>query len=473
MTGILLGGAVYVVALGKWPAAIAVCLLCIAAWRRVGSQSLLIGVTAIVAALWIDLNLPPSVPGAAFDRSEWHLEVTSMPQQRPSGWDFRAEVIDGPGEGLQFLVHSSEPTLHPPTVGSRIYLLGEIVARSPEAGAFRYLDGLGVSGEIYTSEVILEQAGRGPWAWLNRKRLDIVRGIQVAIPGDAGALVAGFVTGDDGRLSGDADDEFRSAGLSHLTAVSGSNLAMLLTIVSVLGFSTRRSRHSVLVAGVVVLWIYGVSVGLPPPTFRAALLATMAASGRWLGRPVDLINLTLLTVIVQLAIDPMAAYSISFHLSTAASFGLAAGFSRYPLQEQRHQTGDLLTATAFAQFATLPIIVGVFGTAPLLSLFANIAAIPFVTFAFAVGIFGSVGLVIYEPLGTAILIPAGWAAEVVLRIADLFGREWGRLEVGELGDAWIIGLTLIALILLLAVSGELRLIRRQLAAIGVIRRENG
>ncbi|MCC6703457.1 MAG: ComEC/Rec2 family competence protein [Thermomicrobiales bacterium] len=473
MTGILLGGAVYIVALGKWPAAIAICLLAIAAWRRVGSKSLLVGIAAIIAASWIDLNLPPTVPGAAFERTEWHLKLTSMPQQRPSGWDFRAEVIDGPGEGLRLLVHSSEPTLHPPTVGSRIYLLGEVVAQSPEDGAFRYLEGLNVSGEIYTSEIILEREGRGLRAWLNRKRLDIVHGIQVAIPGDAGALIAGFVTGDDGRLSGNADDEFRSAGLSHLTAVSGSNLAMLLTMVGVVGASGRFGRRSILIFGIALLFGYAAFVGFPPPTLRALILALFAASGRLVGRPVDLINLSLLTVIVQLAIDPMAAYSISFHLSTAASFGLAAGFSRYPALDDRHVTGDLLTATAFAQFATLPIIVGVFGTAPLLGLFANIAAIPFASFAFAVGVFGSLGLIVYEPLGAAMLIPAGWAAEVVLRIADMFGREWGRLEVGELRDAWIIGLTLVALILLLAVSGELRLIRRQLAAIGVIRRQNG
>ena len=471
MTGLLLSGGVYLVALAKWPAAIAICLLAVASWRRLGSRALLLAGIVVLTAVWIDRSEPAPVAERSSESISWHLVVQSMPQQRSNGWDFTAEVLDGENDGLSLLVHSTDPTA--PSIGSRVYLRGEIEPREETTSSFDYLTGLGVSGEMYTSEVIIESAGSGLMAWLNERRFRVVRLIQDTVPGDSGSLLAGFVTGDDGRLSNDAEDEFRNAGLSHLTAISGSNLAMLLTMVGVAGFASRTNRRAILVAGVVILWGYALFVDLPPPTLRAALLATLAAAGRWIGRPVDLVGLTLLASAIQIALVPISAWSISFHLSVAASFGLAAGFSRYPFTEVRRGVGELLTATAYAQFATLPLIVGIFGTAPLFGLLANIAAAPFATFAFAVGFTGSMVGLVAPAVGTAMLIPAGWSSDVVLDIAHLFGRAGAQIAIEPLNDALIIGGTLLVLLVLLTISGELRLIRRQFAANTEISPENG
>jgi competence protein ComEC len=383
-----------------------------------------------------------------------------MPQQRSSGWNFAATVLDGPAEDESILVHSTDRTAL--TVGDRIYIRGAVEPAEASGGTLAYLAGIGVGGELYTSEVIIASRGEDPIAWLNGLRNETVKSIQDTLPGDAGALVAGFVTGDDGRLSRSSDDRFRAAGLSHLTAVSGSNLAMLMTMIGIVTYWRGRHGFTILVIGTVLLWGYAFFVGLPPPTLRAALLATAAAGGRAVGRPVDLVALTLLTVPMQIAMRPTDAYSVSFHLSVVASFGLAAGFSRSSRRDGRHAFSDLLAATTYAQLATLPIIIAVFGTAPMLSLVANIAATPFASFAFATGLVASAVFAVSSQLGTAFLIPAGWSAEIVLRIAELFGRPWSRIRVGEISDAWMIGLTLIASIFLLWTSGELASIRRGL-----------
>jgi competence protein ComEC len=294
-------------------------------------------------------------------------------------------------------------------------------------------------------------------------RLDVIRQIQIAIPGDSGALVAGFVTGDDGHLSAAGDATFRAAGLSHLTAVSGANLAMLLSMIGIAGHLGRRGRYSIAIAGVVILWGYALFVGLPPPTLRAALLATAVGIARLLGRPVDVIGLSLFTVVAQIAIRPEDAWSVSFHLSTAASLGLAAGLSRYPMVDDARNVGDLFSATALAQLTTLPIIVGVFGTAPLFSLFANIAAAPFAGFSFALGVFGAATSMVSRDLGTILLIPAGWSAEIVLGIASLYGRAWSVLSFREWPEPVIVLMTIVVLLLTLAIGGELSLLRRQFA----------
>jgi hypothetical protein len=71
------------------------------------------------------------------------------------------------------------------------------------------------------------------------------------------------------------------------------------------------------------------------------------------------------------------------------------------------------------------------------------------------------------------LIPAGWAADIVLRIAELFGQTWSQFQIGPFGDAWMVGLTLLAAFVLLGFSGELTLIQRQLSQRQGIQAENG
>jgi len=460
MIGLLIGMAVYIVALGHWPAAIFVAIGSLAATRWLGWRMLLPAGAALAAAWWIAMALPPAIPGTEPMTQGWRLHVESMPQLRRQGWSFEARVIDGEVAGFRLLVYTSDT--EPVVVGDRIYVYGELIPRDEIFDSYgQYLDGRGVSGQLYVGNVTVDQPGTGILPEINRIRQETVRKLILAVPGDAGALLAGLVTGDDGQLSERSDDSFRNAGLSHLTAVSGANLGMLVVMVTATGQVMGRRRMTVLVAGTLAAWMYAVFVGLSPPTLRAALLTSVLASGRLAGRPIDMLLLAFTTAAMQIAIRPLDAYSISFHLSTAASIGLAAGLNRYPARERRPRLADLVVVTFFAQIATLPLVAATFGTVPMLAVMANVVAVPLASFAFTVAMAGAALLWVSASLGQALLIPAGWAAEGVLGAARLYGQSWGVIDHVTLGPFWMAAGLFAAFVVLLHAGGDLALARAQ------------
>jgi competence protein ComEC len=461
VTGLLVGLAVYIVSLGHWPAAMAIAIVAVVAARWWRGRALLVGAFSLLAAWWIGLAVPPALPAGLAETQGWRLQISSMPQIRAQGWSFDARILDGPGEGDSLLIFSSVPDRL--VIGDRIYVYGTVVRREDIAGSYGgYLTGRGVSGQLYVGGVSVDHRGSGLLARINRIRQETIGRLFHAVPGDAGALLAGLVTGDDGQLSERSDTFFRNAGLSHLTAVSGANLGMMVAMVASVGRLTGRRRTSWLIAGAALAWIYAIFVGLSPPTLRAALLTTGIAGGRLAGRPVDMLTLAFTTAAVQLFLRPIDAYSISFHLSTAASIGLAAGLNRYPAHDRRIGLADLVIVTALAQLATLPFIAATFGNVPLLAIPANVIAVPLASFAFTLALAGSVLLWISATLGQALLIPATWAADGILGAARLYGREWGVIELAAVGSASMaIGLLLVAALILMA-GGELGLAARQM-----------
>jgi competence protein ComEC len=174
-----------------------------------------------------------------------------------------------------------------------------------------------------------------------------------------------------------------------------------------------------------------------------------------------MLTLAFSTAAVQLALRPNDAYSISFHLSTAASIGLAAGLSRYPPGERRLQLVDLVAVASIAQLATLPFIASAFGEIPVLSIVANIVAVPLASFAFTLSLAGAAFLWLSASLGEALLIPATWAAEGVLGVANRYGQEWSVISLASVGPFWFTAGLIAAFLILLRVGGDLSLVGRQ------------
>ncbi|HYI16746.1 MAG TPA: ComEC/Rec2 family competence protein, partial [Thermomicrobiales bacterium] len=93
----------------------------------------------------------------------------------------------------------------------------------------------GAAGEFIVAERVrvVRRAG-----WIEQRRRAI-RGylsdtIQYRVPGTPGALTLGLLIGDDTALTQDERDHLRRAGLSHLTAVSGWNVTLVISAVGLL-----------------------------------------------------------------------------------------------------------------------------------------------------------------------------------------------------------------------------------------------
>jgi competence protein ComEC len=268
---------------------------------------------------------------------------------------------------------------------------------------------------------------------------------RAVVPEPHASLVAGIVFGARVGLPPDLKTAMSATGTSHLTAVSGANVAMVAGALLVL--STRLlGRTSAALVAMAGVWLYTVMVGAPPSALRAATMATFALAAFGLGRQPDAIVGLIVAVAVLLGWDPGLAADLGFQLSVAATAGLVLlmpTFERWLAWLPRAVRGHVAMAVA-AQVATLPIVIGTFQRISLVSLPANVLAAPTIPPLMALGV--SLAVLGILPGFDVVL---GWTAWAVagLLLAVIHGAAslpGGVVAVGKapgwLPWLWYVGL---------------------------------
>lgn len=281
-------------------------------------------------------------------------------------------------------------------------------------------------------------AGEGsPGAIASRVANDVRRTLMrgaASIPEQHRALFAGFVLGDDRDQDPVSVEDFRAAGLTHLLAVSGQNVAFVLALAApVLRLLGLRGR---LVAGVAILVAFGLLTHWEPSVLRASAMAAVTLLATTIGRPASTLRVLALAVTALVLVDPLLVGSIGFLLSCGACAGiavLAGPFSRrLPLP---------LAVTLAAQVGVAPVLVPVFGGVPVASVPANLLAVPaagpVMVWGLAAGLpAGLVG----EPLAGIVHLPTRLLVAWIAGVA----RWAAALPLGQLGVIHVAVLTALA-----------------------------
>jgi competence protein ComEC len=289
-----------------------------------------------------------------------------------------------------------------------------------------------------------------------RTRLGVV--LRRSAPGDAGVLLAGLVTGDDDGFSTGRKDAFIRTGTTHLTAVSGSNLALVAAILATIGSATiGRNRVPWQLVTILGVWAYAFVSGVQAPSLRAAIVATAAVLAFSVGRRPDFVTLILLAAGAMVLVEPRQIESLGFRLSVAASLALVLVLTGLMPRDRTSHLGGILTATVAAQLATLPVLLTTFGTVSLTSVPANIVAVPLVAIAMPLASVAAMAGLIWLPLGEVIAAPAALVATALIRAIDILGAREAYVSVGvpPLPAAAVITAT-VAILLLLIGGNEFR-----------------
>ncbi|MEY3019718.1 MAG: hypothetical protein RLZZ272_702 [Actinomycetota bacterium] len=307
----------------------------------------------------------------------------------------------------------------PPALGERLSLRA-VVRPLPDGGYGAWLAGQHVVALVDPLAAVEVRPARGPAAWTERLRAGLRTAAQHrARPGPAG-LVVGLVTGDVRLLPDEDAVAMRDAGLSHLTAVSGSNVALVL--VAALGAAEvlrlRAGGRRVLLA--VTITGFALLTRFEPSVLRAGTMAALVVAADARGVPREPLHLLAGALVLLLAIDPFLAGSLGLLLSATATLGVLvvapALVARAPRVLPR-PIGALAGVTLSAQLAVAPLLVATFGEVPLVALPANLAAVPLAGIASALAVAGA-ALVPFAP-GAAgrVLGLAAWPAAGVLAVA--------------------------------------------------------
>jgi competence protein ComEC len=233
------------------------------------------------------------------------------------------------------------------------------------------------------------------FAVANTVRGVVLRG-TASLPPTTRALVAGFLLGDTGDIPRDVVASYRDAGLSHLLAVSGENVAFALALVSPLLHRLRLGARTAVALGVIVL--FAAMTRFEPSVLRASVMAAIALLAVLAGRPAARLRVLVLAMIALLLADPFLLHSVGFLLSCGASAGIAL-FE--PWLARRIPGPQLvrepLAVSLSAQLGVMPVLVMAFGAFPVVTPLTNLAAAP------AAELLGVYGLVVSGASG---IVPA-------------------------------------------------------------------
>ncbi|HEX7188001.1 MAG TPA: ComEC/Rec2 family competence protein [Actinomycetes bacterium] len=325
--------------------------------------------------------------------------------------------------------------------GQRIGLVGRLGPPRPTQPAAAALFVRGPPERVGRPPVLQEAAG-GLRAGLRRA--------SDGLPAAERGLLPGLVVGDTSRVPTELSEDFRTAGLTHLVAVSGANLAIVTGFVLVVGRVGGMRGRWLPATAAVAMAAFVVLARPQPSVLRAAAMGAVALAALASGRPRRSLAALSATVVVLLLVDPWLARSYGFALSVLATGGLvllAPGWARH-----WHRMGlparlaQALAVPVAAQVACAPVVAMLSEQVSLVAVPANLLVAPAVAPATILGVLATVVSAVHEPSAAGlawtggrfvwwVVLVARWAASVPNAEVGWPGTPSGALLLGALTAA--------------------------------------
>jgi competence protein ComEC len=344
---------------------------------------------------------------------------------------------DAPGPGAR--VYASLPRYPAIAPGDVVEFDGRLQPAPPatESGFAEFLARSGIAFTTRSHALSVARTPETPAAALEGVRRVAGDLITRSLPEPQGGLAAALVIGLRDLVARDVAADFRTAGLSHVVAISGYHMAMLAAVASAaLRPLARRPRSAALLA---VLVGYSLLAGASASVLRASAMTGTVLVLRILGRAGQAAAALASAVVLLLVAYPATVADVGFQLSVAATAGLlrwASPFSdalrtRLPAATPGWLV-EALGVSLAAQLATLPLVLLHFGRLSLVAPLANLLAVPLVAPAMASAGVGLIaGGATESGLPALLLAPLQLAAAVTIGALIAVARTCAALPMAS------------------------------------------
>lgn len=280
------------------------------------------------------------------------------------------------------------------------------------------------------------------WWWGASSRMRAAVTESVSQTGrEPAALIPALVHGDDQGLDESVKDDFRRTSLTHLLAVSGTNLTIVLVTLLLVGRTLGIRRRGQWLLGALSVVGFILLARPDPSVLRAAAMGSVGLAGLGYGTRGGVRALAW-AIIVLLLVDPWLATALGFVLSVCATGGILLLGPPLTAAMARRMPRWLAIAIAVpiaAQLACTPVIAAISGQVSLVSVLANILAGPAVAPATILGLAGGTVGLVSASASRIVGIPAGWCGNWILAVAH-WSADLPGAAVAWSGPLWLLGL---------------------------------
>ncbi|MCT1804787.1 ComEC/Rec2 family competence protein [Corynebacterium sanguinis] len=404
--------------------------------------------------------------------------VTTLRVATARAWQFGAEVVGTvsgaarPIEGHGYLLRVGVAG-HPGPIAVFVddLPLGVVNGAAVRVtGRASEAEQAGTAQVVFNGEVEVLSAPTGMAAWSNHVKETFAASVAHTVGPRAQGLIPGMVLGDTSLQSQAQQQAYLDTGLSHLSAVSGSNVAIVTAAAAVLASALGLGLRGRIVFAAAALALFAGLVGPEPSVLRASVTGLVGLAAVLASSTAEPVHTLCLAVIGLVLIDSNLAVSFGFALSVAATASIVAlspllyrylVFTRWPEIVVR-----ALAVAVAADIVTMPLVALMSGEVSIVAVLANILVVPVTA---PVTVLGLVAVVLSLAPG-GLEVPILWVIEPLAAWVDLVATTGAAfpgatVEAGPLGVivcyGWVLAgfmaqrprLTLTAVAAALAVAG--------------------
>ena len=372
--------------------------------RKLGARLAYLGLFCLGATYYISALPTIDRDHIAYYNEKATVIVTGLVVDEPDIRDqsiflrLKAEsvIVDGgqlqPVEGVVLV---RVPRFPVATYGTQLQIVGDLEtpSSSPDFDYKSYLARQGIHSLMSWPQttVLAEDQGNFLYHAVYAFKARAQGTIQQLLPDPQAALLTGILLGNDQGLPSETADQFRITGMTHIIAISGFNIAILVGSLMRIGqpiLGRRRASYLALTA----VFLYTLLVGADAAVIRAAIMGSLFIFSRqMMGRPTFAPASLFVAALIMKLFDPFILWDVGFQLSFAATLGLMLYVD--PLSEWTQTRllplvgseatrylmrfiSEGILVTLAAQILTLPLIIGYFGQLSIVSLAANLFILP-------------------------------------------------------------------------------------------------
>jgi competence protein ComEC len=372
--------------------------------------TLLITGLCLFAFLSGNLHFQSSLPSIdeqhlQFYNDQGKAEIEGMITTEPEARD----------KALFFQLSTSKITID----GKAKEISGKAIIRAPRYSEYHYGDILKVNGKMETPpqfddfdyraylahqgiysmmyypkiEILKRDAGSKALSFIYSARNSLNQSLSRTLSEPQCSLAQGILLGLRGNIPDSLTQAFSRTGTTHILAISGLNLSIVIGMILSIGVWLFGRRYSVSIwIALGAIWLYAIFTGMHPPIVRGAIMGSMFLFAEFLGRQRSASTALSFAAAVMVGIEPQILWDVSFQLSFLSMAGLIFIFPHLQSWNKKRMiaspdtggtttsiytiTIDSLSITLAAIIATLPAVAYYFGTVSLSALPANFFAIP-------------------------------------------------------------------------------------------------
>ena len=282
-------------------------------------------------------------------------------------------------------------------------IIPEILGNIGEFNYKRYLNSKSIIGTISTYNVnYVDNTGNRFINHIFNLRNNISKKIDKYLKPKEANLLKGMLYGDTTGLDSDIKQDFENIGISHITAVSGSNLTIFIVVFTLLLDKKKINKYVHLIIQIFLIAIFCLISNLELSVLRAGVMLIIGIIYKIKNQEICIEKTLIITLVIMLFVNPYRIFNIGMLLSFLATIGIAVFYPKiYNFLESKIcwniknsvikkillRSSLIISITLSANILILPIIINTFNKFPVIFVASNLLISTLSTCINVIGIF--------------------------------------------------------------------------------------